>query len=79
MPSYSKETTLLVTPFPMKATLSPQITACFSLVHRVFPHLDLDHIGESVKAGWIYGLSLGIWRVDKSCISHINEESDPIG
>lgn len=73
--SYSKEATYLVTPFPMKASLLRQITTCFSLEHRVFPHLDLDHIKESVEAGWKDGLSLGVWRVDKDCVSNVLDES----
>ena len=74
MPSYLKETTFLVMPFPMKSSLLPEMTACFDLDHRIFPHLDLDHIEESVEAGWRDGLSLGIWRVDKDCVSHTIKE-----
>jgi len=66
----------LITPFPMKSTLSPTMTPCFALDHRVFPHLDLDHIGESVEAGWSDGLSLGVWRVDKDCVLNTNLELD---
>jgi GPI mannosyltransferase 4 len=66
----------LVTPFPMKSTLSPKMTPCLVLDHRVFPHLDLDHIGESVEAGWRDGLSLGIWRIDKDCMLNTNLELD---
>lgn len=62
----------------MKASLPPQITACFSLDYLIFPHLDLDHIAESVEVGWVFGLSLGIWIVDKGCILSINEEPDRI-
>jgi len=67
--SYSGATTFLVTTFSMKALLFPEIIACISLDHRVFPHLDLDHIGESVREGWRDGLSLGIWKVDRTCVS----------
>ena len=66
---YSKTTTYLVTPFPMKASLPREITRCFHLNHRAFPHLDLDHIGESMEEGWRDGLSLGVWTVNQNCVS----------
>jgi len=69
VPLHSNETTYLVTPLSMQASLPPEIIACFSLDYRVFPHLDLDRIEESVEAGWKDGLSLGVWRVDKGCVS----------
>jgi len=75
VPSHSKTTTYLVTPFPMKASLPREITACFYLNRRVFPHLDLDHIGESIEDGWRDGLSLGVWTVNQNCVS-TNEELD---
>jgi phosphatidylinositol glycan class Z len=60
----------------MKFSLSPKLTACFVLDHRVFPHLDLDHIGESVEAGWRDGLSLGVWKVDKDSVLNTGLELD---
>lgn len=62
-------TSYLVAPFPMKAILSSTTVPCLSLEQRVFPHLDLDHIGESIEAGWVDGLSLGIWSIDMHCVS----------
>lgn len=69
-------TTFLVTPFPMQAMLAVGITDCLFLDYRLFPHLDLDHIGESLDAGWVDGLSLGIWTVDRNCLSATTEKLD---
>jgi GPI mannosyltransferase 4 len=38
-----------------------QLPCCSTLRRSFFPHLDLDHIGESMEAGW-YGLGLGLFR-----------------
>ncbi|KAI0761331.1 Alg9-like mannosyltransferase family-domain-containing protein, partial [Trametes elegans] len=48
-----------------------QTGACVNERERVFPHLDLDHIGESVQVGWRDGLSLGIFDVDVACLHRV--------
>lgn len=73
IPPHSRETTFLVTTFPMKASLPAETVACFSLHHTVFPHLDLDHIGESMEGGWRDGLTLGVWKVNNDCILNIDK------
>ncbi|KIJ16432.1 glycosyltransferase family 22 protein [Paxillus involutus ATCC 200175] len=64
-PSYNA--TYLVTPMAMYLSLPEEIVACTALQKRIFPHLDLDHISETVQAGWYDGLSLGIYAVKRSC------------
>ncbi|KAI0329794.1 hypothetical protein GY45DRAFT_1279144 [Cubamyces sp. BRFM 1775] len=59
---------LLVTPFHAVKELEAQTRTCLKELNRVFPHLDLDHIGESVQVGWKDGLSLGIFDVDVACL-----------
>ena len=69
--SYSGETdttTYVITTFAMKASLPSAIGQCLTFEHALFPHLDLDHIGESIELGWKGGFSLGIWIVDMVCI-----------
>lgn len=60
--------TLLVAPFHAVQELGEQVAECLMERDRVFPHLDLDHIGESVQTGWKDGLSLGIFDVDVECL-----------
>ncbi|KAI0649779.1 Alg9-like mannosyltransferase family-domain-containing protein [Trametes meyenii] len=67
-PSSNPLSTLLVTPFYSARELQKQIPGCVTERERVFPHLDLDHIGESVQVGWKEGLSLGIFDVDIVCL-----------
>ncbi|GJE93065.1 glycosyltransferase family 22 protein [Phanerochaete sordida] len=58
----------LVTP-PFAARSLDQRTAdCLKLDKRIFPHLDLDHIPESVEMGWREGLSLGIYLAELECL-----------
>ncbi|KAI0366536.1 hypothetical protein BV20DRAFT_641947 [Pilatotrama ljubarskyi] len=59
---------LLVTPFHAVKELDAQVQGCVVERQRVFPHLDLDHIGESMEVGWRDGLSLGIFDVDMPCL-----------
>ena len=59
----------LVAPFSMVATLPIEVVACLDINRRVFPHLDMDHLGESVDVGWKDGLSLGIWTVNQQCLT----------
>ena len=35
---------------------------------KIFPHLDLDHIPESVEMGWRDGLNIGIYIGDIGCL-----------
>ncbi|KAI8988994.1 Alg9-like mannosyltransferase family-domain-containing protein [Trametes punicea] len=60
--------TLLVTPFHAVRKLHEQVPGCIKERERVFPHLDLDHIPESVQVGWRDGLGLGIFDVDVACV-----------
>lgn len=62
--------TYLVTPVPMYLTLHQDISSCITLKKRIFPHLDIDHIPESIHAGWHDGLSLGIYVVDRGCVGN---------
>lgn len=58
-------TTYLVAPLYM----SPQIPACMKIQRRFSPHLNLDHIGEMLQAGWPDGLTLGLYRaVGDRCV-----------
>ena len=59
---------LLVAPFHAVKELETVSQKCLKEINRVFPHLDLDHISESVQVGWKDGLSLGIFDVDTACI-----------
>lgn len=70
--------TYLVAPFAMKALLPRVAEHCLVLEHAVFPHLDLDHIGESIELGWKGGLSLGIWTIDTTCIGRSKYVHDPV-
>ncbi|KIJ07508.1 glycosyltransferase family 22 protein [Paxillus involutus ATCC 200175] len=63
----SCDATYLVTPMAMYLSLPEEIVSCTALQKRIFPHLDLDHISETVQAGWYDGLSLGIYAVKRSC------------
>ncbi|KAI0634585.1 Alg9-like mannosyltransferase family-domain-containing protein [Trametes polyzona] len=59
---------LLVAPFHAVRELDKGLRECMRERDRVFPHLDLDHIAESVQAGWRDGLSLGIFDVNTACL-----------
>ena len=59
----------LVSPISMIATLPMELAACLEMNRRVFPHLDMDHIRESVDVGWKDGLSLGVWTVNQQCLA----------
>lgn len=61
--------TYLVTPVPMYFMFPQGISSCMTLQESIFPHLDLDHIPESIQAGGHSALSLGIYVVEKSCIA----------
>lgn len=62
--------TYLVTPVPMYLTLPQGVSLCMTLKKRISPHLDLDHIPESVQAGGYDGLGLGIYVVDRGCVGN---------
>lgn len=38
------------------------------LNQSIFPHLDLDHIPESVNAGVLDGLRLGVYTLSRNCV-----------
>ncbi|PSS08868.1 hypothetical protein PHLCEN_2v3435 [Hermanssonia centrifuga] len=67
--SHRKNTTLYIVtpPFAMQALQSP-LSACFAVEKHLFPHLDMDHIPESLEVGWPEGLTLGIYVADSDCI-----------
>ncbi|EIW79621.1 glycosyltransferase family 22 protein [Coniophora puteana RWD-64-598 SS2] len=58
----------LVTPLAMHATLPEVAASCLALQQRIYPHLDLDHIPESIEAGWPDGLSLGAFTAERVCL-----------
>ena len=60
--------TYLVSPAPVYLTLPHGISSCMTLEKRIFPHLDLDHIPESIQAGGLDALSLGVYAVKSDCI-----------
>ena len=59
---------LLVAPFHATRLLDKDKRFCLTERDRVSPHLDLDHIGETLEVGWRDGLSLGIFDVDRTCL-----------
>ncbi|KAG2134780.1 glycosyltransferase family 22 protein [Suillus clintonianus] len=59
--------TFIVTPVAMQHTLPPAITDCMELDKSIFPHLDLDHISESVDTGLLDGLRLGVYILSPAC------------
>ncbi|KAH7928353.1 glycosyltransferase family 22 protein [Leucogyrophana mollusca] len=61
----------MVTPIAMHSTLPEAVSRCMTLEHRMFPHLDLDHIPESVQAGWLDGLSLGVYELRSACLNDV--------
>ena len=65
----SFNSTYLVTPVPMYLTLTQGISSCTALKERIFPHLDLDHIPESIQAGGYDALSLGIYAIERGCMA----------
>ncbi|KAH9944881.1 Alg9-like mannosyltransferase family-domain-containing protein [Amylocystis lapponica] len=62
------DTAWLVAPLHAVRSSSPGIEGCFALRERFFPHLDLDHISESLELGWKDGLSLGLYSVEVKCL-----------
>ncbi|KAF8558667.1 hypothetical protein OG21DRAFT_1404685 [Imleria badia] len=64
----SSNSTYLVTPVPMYSMLPQGISSCMVLKKHISPHLDLDHIPESILAGHD-ALSLGIYAVERGCIA----------
>lgn len=61
-------TTYVVTPVPMYKALPSRVSSCFDPQTRIFPHLDLDHVRENIKAGLYDGLALGVYTVERSCV-----------
>ena len=70
-PTLRPLSTLLVAPFHSIGNLGKAAQACLKEHDRIFPHLDLDHIGEAVELGWKDGMSLGIFEVDEPCFEDI--------
>ncbi|KAG1752252.1 glycosyltransferase family 22 protein [Suillus lakei] len=60
--------TFVVTPVAVRYTLPLAITSCMELNQHIFPHLDLDHISESMDAGLLDGLSLGVYTLSPNCV-----------
>ncbi|KAI0684909.1 Alg9-like mannosyltransferase family-domain-containing protein [Cytidiella melzeri] len=71
LPGHHSETTTLylVTPEFAMQSLAPSIERCFKTDRRVYPHLDLDHISESVEAGWPTCFALGVYKADLDCVA----------
>ncbi|GBE83382.1 hypothetical protein SCP_0504300 [Sparassis crispa] len=70
----SNGTTFLVTPpYALQDIPVPQ-SSCFSMRKRVFPHLDLDHLPESLELGWKDGLSLGVYHINTACVRRESAE-----
>ena len=61
-------------PFAVR-TLDQHVSGCLRLDRRIYPHLDLDHIAESVEMGWKEGLSLGIYLAELQCLRRV---ADPV-
>lgn len=60
--------TFVVTPVAMRYTLPPAIAGCMELNQSIFPHLDLDHISESMEIGVLDGLRLGVYTLSPNCV-----------
>lgn len=60
--------TFIVTPVAMQSTLPSAITNCMKLDKAIFPHLDLDHIAESMDVGILSGLHLGVYTLSPDCV-----------
>lgn len=61
--------TFIVTPMAMWYTLLPAIADCMELDKPIFPHLDLDHVSESINSGALHGLCLGVYTLSPDCVS----------
>lgn len=64
---------LVTPPFALRS-LNQSFAKCFMDDKTMFPHLDLDHVPESVEMGWREGLSLGIYVGDIHCLK---QSGDP--
>lgn len=60
--------TFIVTPVAMRYTLPAAIMGCMELNQSIFPHLDLDHISESIDTGVLDGLRLGVYTLSRNCV-----------
>ena len=65
---------LVTPPFALRG-LDASFSDCFTFDKRIFPHLDLDHIPESVEMGWKDGLSLGIYIAGLDCLKQFAARS----
>lgn len=65
---------LVTPPFAMRG-LDAGFSRCFVADKRIFPHLDLDHIAESVEMGWQDGLSLRIYIAEGECLKELTSRS----
>jgi GPI mannosyltransferase 4 len=64
---------LVTPPFALRS-LDRGFANCFMDDKRMFPHLDLDHISESVEMGWREGLSLGIYVGGIECLKKLGDQ-----
>ncbi|KAH9925027.1 Alg9-like mannosyltransferase family-domain-containing protein [Epithele typhae] len=69
--------TILVAPFHAVRLLGEANSRCVVERSRVYPHLSLDHIGETMEVGWKDGFSLGIFDIDRDCLTPQNIASTP--
>ena len=58
----------LVTPPFALQSLDANFSYCLTFDKRISPHLDLDHIPESIEMGWKDGLILGIYIAELDCL-----------
>ncbi|KAG6328677.1 hypothetical protein ID866_10412 [Astraeus odoratus] len=66
--STGSNTTFLVAPIAMYKTIPGNFSFCFIPQTRIFPHLDMDHLRESIAVGWYDGLGLGVYTIERNCI-----------
>lgn len=59
--------TFVVTPVAMQSMLPPAIMNCMELNQSIFPHLDLDHMSESMATGVLDNLRLGVYTLSRNC------------
>ncbi|EMD36855.1 glycosyltransferase family 22 protein [Gelatoporia subvermispora B] len=67
--SRGTQSTILVMPVHAFDLIPREVHNCFHIRRKVFPHLDLDNIAESMAIGGKDGMSLGIYNVDTSCLA----------
>ncbi|KAI0088387.1 Alg9-like mannosyltransferase family-domain-containing protein [Irpex rosettiformis] len=62
-------TLYLVAPEFAMQSLEQPIAKCFRIDRQIYPHIDLDHISESIETGWPGGVCLGVYVADLDCVA----------